>query len=108
MKHLHKLLILLFVLNTIATKAQIVGANAFMKGDFVEVGINACGAYGSNAAPPAGYHPNVFSGMGFVADSDMDGWASGSPNYCGDYFVPGSPVEGWQIQIGGAVYTNTD
>jgi len=108
MKHLHKLLPLLLILISITTKAQIVGANAFMKGNFVEVGVNTCGAYGSNAAPPAGYHPNVFSGLGFVADSDMDGWTTGTPDYCGDYFVPGSPVEGWQIQIGAAVYTNTD
>lgn len=92
----------------ITAEAQIVGANAFMKGTYVEVGVNTCGAYGSNALPPAGYHPTEFSGLGFVADSDMDGWTTGTPDYCGDYFVPGSPVEGWEIQIGGSVYTNTD
>ncbi|HMZ87987.1 MAG TPA: gliding motility-associated C-terminal domain-containing protein [Chitinophagales bacterium] len=108
MKHLHRLLPLLILLTCTQMQAQIVGANAFLKGNFVEVGINTCGAYGSNGAPPAGYHPNVFSGLGFVADSDMDGWTTGTPDYCGDYFVPGSPVEGWQVQIGGTVYTNTD
>lgn len=108
MKHLRFLLPALIVLFSYNAKAQIVGANAFMKGNYVEVGVNTCGAYGSNGMPPAGYHPNVFSGLGFVADSDMDGWDIGTPDYCGDYFVPGSPVEGWQVQIGGTVYTNTD
>ncbi len=108
MKHLHKLLTVVLIVLSSSSYSQIVGANAFMKGAFVEVGVNTCGAYGSNGAAPAGYHPNVFSGLGFVADSDMDGWTTGTPDYCGDYFVPGSPVEGWQIQIGASVYTNTD
>lgn len=108
MKHLNKLILFTLLMYSAATHAQLVGSNAFMKGVYVEVGVNTCGAYGSNGMPPAGYHPNVFSGLGFVADSDMDGWTTGTPDYCGDYFVPGSPVEGWQIQIGANVYTNTD
>lgn len=86
---------------------QIVGSNAFIKGNFVEAGINDCGAFGADVAPPIGYHPTE-TGLSFVADSDMDGWAVGSPNYCGDYSVPGSPVEGWAIQIGASVWVNTD
>ncbi|MGB4931127.1 MAG: hypothetical protein WBP43_14220, partial [Chitinophagales bacterium] len=78
-----------------------------MKGLYVEVGINTCGAFGSSVAPPAGYHPTE-GGLGFVADWESDGWATGTPIYCGDYFVPGTPVEGWQIQIGANVWTNTD
>ncbi|MFI5170820.1 MAG: hypothetical protein ACHQFW_00430, partial [Chitinophagales bacterium] len=55
--------------------AQIVGANAFLKGNFVEVGINQCGAYGSGNTPPVGYHPNPgLPGLGFVADWESDGW----------------------------------
>lgn len=92
--------------------AQIVGSDCFLKGNYVEVGINTCGAYGSQSPAPLGYHPNVPTGLGFVADSDADGWDIGTPQYCGDYFVPGSPVEGWAIQVGtgaGAdVYYNTD
>jgi gliding motility-associated-like protein len=95
------------VLSATLAKSQIVGANAFMKGTYVEVGVNTCGAYGTPTLPPAGYHPTEF-GLGFVADPDMDGWATGTPDYCGDYFVPGSPVEGWQVQVGLNVYTNTD
>lgn len=101
------ILILLIIFSTQSVTAQIVGANCYLKGEFVEVGINTCGAYGSNTAPPAGYHPTE-TGLGFVADWESDGWATGTPIYCGDYFVPGSPVEGWQIQIGPTVWTNTD
>lgn len=89
--------------------AQIIGTNCFLQGNFVEVGINTCGAYGSNASPPAEYHETYpYSGLGFVADPGEDGWEDGSPSYCGDYFVPGSPVEGWQVQVGASIYTNTD
>ncbi|MEZ5013464.1 MAG: gliding motility-associated C-terminal domain-containing protein [Chitinophagales bacterium] len=98
---------LLFIGTTAKMQAQIVGANCYLKGNFVEVGINTCGAYGSNTAPPAGYHPTE-SGLGFVADSDEDGWDVSFPPYCGDYFVPGSPVEGWGVQIGASTKYNTD
>ena len=89
--------------------AQLIGTNIFLKGTYVEVGINHCGAYGSGSLPPAGYHPSPFlPGLGFVADSDEDGWGTGTPAYCGDYFVPGSPVEGWGIQVGATTWYNTD
>ncbi len=101
------IIILLSAIGSKTANGQIVGANCFLKGNYVEVGINTCGAYGSPTAPPAGYHPTE-GGLGFVADWESDGWATGTPLYCGDYFVPGSPVEGWQIQIGASVYTNTD
>ena len=111
MKHTHfiRIVTVLLLCLPLALQAQIVGANAFMQGTYVEIGVNTCGAYGSGSPPPAGYHPSPFlSGLGFVADSDQDGWDVGTPEYCGDYFVPGSPVEGWQIQIDGNTWTNTD
>ena len=91
--------------------AQIVGGSAYLQGDHLEVGIAECGAYGTPNGPPAigaagtPYHPTEF-GLGFVADADMDGWTVGSPQYCGDYFLPGSPVEGWTMSVGGIRYTN--
>jgi gliding motility-associated-like protein len=96
--------------------AQISGAEAFLQGNYVEVGINQCGVYGGNSGPltalgpgPIGpWHPNVPAGLGFVADADQDGWFTGTPDRCGDYFVPGSPEESWAIQVGpaGAVFRN--
>lgn len=98
-------------------QAQIVGTDAFMQGTYHEVGVSRCGVYGSNNPPgatmgPVGlYNPTEPGGLGFVADSDEDGWGVGFPQYCGDYFVPGSPVEGWAINFGDGTLdplTNTD
>ena len=100
------------------SRAQLVDCNVFLPGNYVEVGINWNGAYGSSTAAPAGYHPKgsspVFNsiacghtscalgtGLGFVADPDRDGWAVGSPAYFGDYFLPGFPQEGWSFMDNG-------
>lgn len=32
---------------------------------------------------------------GFIVDYGRDGWGTGTPPFSGDYFVPGSPAEGW-------------
>lgn len=93
----------------LATNVQaqciVASGECYVKGDFVEVGISRTGAFGGCTAP-AGYHPNVGSNLGFVSDPDKDGWlvsAPGSAAYMGDYFVPGSPYEGWDIQVAGTV-----
>jgi hypothetical protein len=96
------------IISVLSTKsnAQMVGTNAFLRGQYVEVGIGDQGFYGSSASAPTGYHPHCLgcfgSGtIGFVADVGMDGWATGTPPYMGDYFLPGSPFEGWDMQIKG-------
>jgi uncharacterized protein YjdB len=124
----------LLVISTIITGssyAQLVltgstNCNAFLQGNYVEVGINGNGAFGSSVAAPSGYHPkggsavtnpcNSSSGpsgtdLGFVADPAKDGWTvggtpAGFPNYIGDYFLPGSPFEGWSLEINGTEYQN--
>ena len=80
-------------------QAQIVGSEVFLQGDYVEVGMSQCGSYGTVNNAPSGYHPRGGGGgrLGFVADQGQDGWSVGSPDYCGDYFLPGSPEEGWAI-----------
>ena len=94
---------------------QLVSCSVFLKGNYVEVGVNSNGAFGSGESAPSGYHPrggvsmaNVCTGgcsgtlgLGWVADPDKDGWAVGTPNYYGDYFLPGSPQEGWSIEANG-------
>ncbi|MFN0275828.1 MAG: hypothetical protein ACKVPJ_08795, partial [Chitinophagales bacterium] len=90
------------------SNAQIVGSDAFMLGISAEVAVNECGVYGSQGSAPSGFHPNVGSAIGFVADADEDGWDDGDPEYCGDFFVPGTPEEGWALQHGDNVYTNHD
>jgi len=87
----------------------------FLKGAFIEVGVNINGAYGTSVDAPPGYHPkgpapvsntcypsvSPTLGLGFVADPDKDGWTKGSPPYFGDYFLPGSPQEGWSVMMDG-------
>lgn len=88
--------------------AQLVRGDAFLKGKYIEVGIAPNGVYGSVGDAPVGYHPRsggfTASNLGFVADPDQDGWTAGTPAYFGDYFVPGDPFEGWDVQINGSRY----
>jgi hypothetical protein len=93
-----------FVLLAGNANAQMVGPNVFLQGRYVEMGISTHGSYGASTSPTT-YHshmasPGVPGGpLGFVADPDMDGWTVGTPAYMGDYFYPGTPFEGWEIQI---------
>lgn len=102
------LIIILFF--ALQSSAQIVTGNCFIKGQFIEVGIGPCGTFGSNVNAPSGFHTRgggtYPQRLGFVADYGRDGWNVGSPNYCGDYYVPGEPEEGWCININGDNYNN--
>ena len=94
------------VLFTTPGRAQVSGTDVFLKGRFVEVGIGHLGYYGSDTAAPAGFHYHCPScppvgRIGFVADPAMDGWTVGTPPQMGDYFLPGSPFEGWELQVDG-------
>lgn len=93
---------LLAIASTLPARAQLVSGNHFLQGNHVEVGIAPNGSFGSTVPAPAGYHPRTTSGseLGFVADAAKDGWAVGSPNYHGDFFLPGTPQEGWCISSG--------
>lgn len=83
-----------FVLNK-QLAAQMVGTDAFIKGNYVEIGIDGLGGFeGTSASPFAGLHPRNSTGFfGFVANPQMDLWT----NYDGDFFTPGSPENGWGI-----------
>ena len=86
----------------IVNKAQASGSGScakgdiFLKGKYIELGINNVGSYGTKENAPSSY---VYKGqkLGFIADYDKNGF-SGSPGYSGDYFVPGIPLEGWVLQ----------
>lgn len=109
-----KILLSLSILISAYSYGQISGTSVFLQGQYVEVGINGCGVYGSHEEPPVGpygaYHVANANGLGYVADSEMDGWDvhtdPDAPVFCGDYFTPGSPEEGWAIQYGDNVYEN--
>lgn len=113
--------ILSFALNEAC--AQIIGVEGFLQGTHTEVGVTQCGSFGTAALPPAGYHHTGVGsgvtwpmpagrGLGFVCDAGKNGWGVAGPGalplWCGDYFLPGSPSEGWGIQIGATSYTNSN
>ncbi|WP_188686331.1 Ig-like domain-containing protein, partial [Rufibacter glacialis] len=101
-------ILLLLLLTTTAALAQKIGNDAFLKGQYLEVGVSRAGSFGTETAAPSGYHANSSGGfLGFVADPAKDGWDVGTPAHNGDYFVPGTPEEGWGIEINGTNYFNS-
>ena len=101
------------------TIAQMVGDNIFLQGHWVEAGVAPNGSLGSTRGTPSGYHPymggsgsyydpalgayaTVSTALMMVYDADHDGWTSGTPPYFGDYSLPGTPYEGWGIQVNGS------
>jgi hypothetical protein len=79
--------------------AQMVGTQIYLPGHWLEIGQNNYGAFGATA-PPAGYHPFPAGPLAEVYDYGHDGWTVGAPPLMGDYTYPGSPFEGWGIQVG--------
>ncbi|MGZ6520326.1 MAG: T9SS type A sorting domain-containing protein [Bacteroidia bacterium] len=80
-----------------------VGPDAYVKGDRIEFGINGVGAFEgastSTSPAPAGMHGRSSTGyFGIVANPQRNSW-SGSA-FDGDFFTPGSPENGWGIEIG--------
>ncbi len=78
-----------------------VGPDAYIKGNSVEIGIAGSGGYeGVNitTSPPlAGMHPRSATNFfGFVANPQVNGWAT----FDGDFFTPGTPENGWGFEIG--------
>lgn len=76
-------------------KSQLVDGHAYMFGDFVEIGINANGHEGAPCIDLTD-HCRTGGGMplfGFVADPTESDWAE----YNGDFFVPGTPENGFGV-----------
>lgn len=72
--------------------------SAFLRSRLLEVGTSHQGSFGTTDAPPAGWHPRpAGTPLGFVADPGDTGWTT----YQGDFFVPGSPEEGFGMNVGG-------
>ena len=111
-------LLLMGCLFSLPSFAQLVNGCGFLQQNRLEIGIANNGAYGTPENSPVGYHPNnnpLFANtynpvtgtyiqnttaLGFVADYDSNGWTAGTPPYFGDYFLPGTPQEGWAVEVG--------
>jgi len=68
--------------------AEVVGNEVFLNGAYIQLGIHEAGSFGSENVAPAGFNPCCpdFPGqVGFVTNNM-------------DYFLPGSPFEGWTLE----------
>ncbi|WP_206419732.1 FecR domain-containing protein, partial [Minwuia thermotolerans] len=94
---------------TLAVQSATVGDDIFLEGTFISVGISGAGSYGTANAAPAGFHPiGGRTNIGFSVD--QDGFDIGDPPNTGDFFLPGSPEERFNIGFidGGSQTTFTN
>ncbi len=93
-----KFLLVFTFFNVISINAQIVGTGAYIKGKSVEIGFSGAGGMeGTTAVPPVGMHPRGGFGLfGIVANPQVNSWLT----FYGDFFTPGSPENGWGLQVG--------
>lgn len=83
--------------------AQMVGPNAYIKATSLEIGLDGLGGFeGCNVttSPPLpGMHYRSSNPLfGFVANPQVNLWTT----FDGDFFTPGTPENGWGIEVGTA------
>lgn len=100
-----KLILGLGILISSSSFAQLTANGAYFLGNVAEIAINNHGHEGTYTI--AGSHsrsdqwdPSVF--FGFVANPQNNAWAS----YDGDFFTPGSPENGFGLEVNGTNYGN--
>ncbi|HYG53075.1 MAG TPA: T9SS type A sorting domain-containing protein [Flavobacteriales bacterium] len=84
---------------SLTSKTQLVGADVYLKGNYVETAISGTWGYEgvnmtTSPAPP-GFHPRPGGIFGIVSNIQMDGWV----NFDGDFFTPGTPENGWGFEL---------
>jgi gliding motility-associated-like protein len=113
--------VVLTILCSATVKGQLINDCIFLPGQYLEHGISDNGSLGSTETPPSidtgGAYAtrtsayatdpescSYFYGQALAESYDVqhDGWDVGSPYpFYGDYTLPGSPYEGWSIEING-------
>ncbi len=80
-----------------------INGDAFLQGNYIQVGFGTDGSLGSDFGAPGGY---VSSGsqLGVEVDRNRDGWGT----YDGDFILPGSPEEGWGVTVNSTGYSNNN
>lgn len=93
-------------------RSAIVGNDVFLEGQYISVGISGSGSFGTSGAAPAGFHPTAFYGGEVGLSADQDGFDTGNPPINGDFFLPGSPEErfnvGYKIEGAPSTYSNAE
>ncbi|HYG53076.1 MAG TPA: hypothetical protein VD905_19390, partial [Flavobacteriales bacterium] len=81
-----------------AVQAQIIAGNAFIKGNYAEVGVSGLGGFegaSTGGGVPGGFHPRTLGGgiFGMVANPQMNGWSA--PNFDGEFIGETYYENGW-------------
>ncbi len=84
--------------------AQMSGTDAYFRGNYLDAALSDRGTFGApNSTRPSGYHDaRTGTLLGFIANPSKDGWV----NYDGDFFIPGTPEEGFGLEINNTAYNN--
>ena len=92
-----------------ARSATSSAGDVFLGGNYIEIGISKSGSFGTSTAAPAEFKSHALSQYSYRLGliSDGDGWDVGEAPTSGDFFLPGSPYEGYIISytIDGTNYT---
>ncbi len=85
-------------------KVQVTNGEVFLKGTYIEMGLHSAGGFGTVGEAPVSFNGVLSAknswgkGVGISVDYNRDGFNAGAPTaFSGDYFLPGSPVEGWVV-----------
>jgi Ca2+-binding RTX toxin-like protein len=76
-----------------SVRSTVVGGDVFIANDFLELGVSSAGSFGSNNAAPSDFHKT--GALSLVFDGDR--FDAGAPPTSNDFFMPGTPVEGWSV-----------
>ena len=87
--------------------------NVYLGGNYIEIGLSKHGSFGTVPknldSVPNNFHTYWFlentdyakydngDSLGMIAD--CDGWNKGNDPVAGDFFVPGTPYEGWVLLL---------
>ena len=98
--YLFIILVLILIFLDFPLNAQRVGSNVYLKGSNIEIGIDGLGGFEgcdiNVSTPPAGMHYQSNTPyFGFVANPQKNNWNT----FDGDFFTPGTPRNGWGIEI---------
>ena len=91
---------LVFLMSGTLVYGQLVGSDAYLIGDNLEIGVNGAGGHEGAAELPGSHNRSnlIISSpvyFGFVANPQLDTWAT----YDGDFFSPGTPENGFGMEL---------
>jgi Ca2+-binding RTX toxin-like protein len=79
-----------------AVRSAVVDDDVFLEGNFLSVGISGLGSYGTANSAPAGFN-TAFNENQLGMSIDQDGFGVGADPTTADFFLPGSPEEGFTV-----------